>query len=138
MFPFDAVDPTGADDYFVYILYSGTGELHITDVRLTSTVAGFMEPQVVTGTAAGGTAVGLVNRNLGSSKVPDGTYEFGVDITGLTDAGHLHHMWLQANVEGHLGLNGHYIIQPGQAMALLWTAATGILSGTVSMYEKLK
>lgn len=138
MFPFDAVDPGGADDYFIYIKYTGTGILNITDIRVTSTVAGYLEPQKVIGTAAGGTDVDLVNRYLGNTNLPTGTFQYGTDITGLTDDGHLHHMYLRANTPEHLGLNGDIVIPPGQALALLWTAATGILSGAISMYEALE
>lgn len=137
MFPFDAVDPTDADDYFLVIKYGGKGVLVVTDIRITSTVAGFLEPQHVTGVPVNGTAVGLVNRHLGATEDPDGVYEFGVNITGLVDAGHLHHLWLPVDTERHMDLDGHFFVPPGQLFALLWTVATGVLSGSVSMYELL-
>ncbi len=133
--PFDAIDPTDADDYFLYIKYTGSGTLHIPEIKVTSTVAGFIEPQHVTGAAVSGAEVTLVNRHLGSTKTPDGNYQTAVNITGLADAGHLEHEWLQANIQTTIGDRGHIIIPPGEAFALLWTVSTGILSGAVKFYE---
>lgn len=135
--PFDAVDPTDADDYFLVVKYTGTGLLVLTDVRITSTVAGFLELQKVTGTAVNGSPVGLVNRYLGATETPEGTYEVGVNITGLVDDGHLAHQWLQADTQGQIKMDGKILIPPGQSLALLWTVSTGVLSGGVSIYEIL-
>lgn len=133
--PFDAVDPTGADDYFAYMLNSESDfDLVITRIHVASTVAGTLEVQAVTGTASGGTAVTLEPRNLGSTKLPSGTFETGVDITGLTDAGHLEHVELEANVMQTVSLFDDPIVVPDTfAVALLWTEATGVLTGGITI-----
>ncbi len=48
--PFDSIDPVGADDYFFYIKNTGTKDLHVTDIRVESTVAGSVEVHEVSGT----------------------------------------------------------------------------------------
>lgn len=134
--PFDAVDPTGADDNFLYLKNTGTKNLHITNFRLRSTVAGVVEVHGVTGTAASGTTLTPVNRTVGSAESLDAIAEYGADITGLTSSGVLFYMGLDtANKQEHLRSSGHIIIPPGQAIALLWDTSTGILSGTLSAYE---
>jgi archaellum component FlaG (FlaF/FlaG flagellin family) len=134
--PFDAVDPTGADDYFFYLKNTGTKNLHITDLRIYSTVVGTVEVQSVSGTASSGTTVTPVNRTIGNSNSLDATIETGVDITGLTNEGVLfYHRLDTADEEKHLKMSAHIILPPGQAIALLWDAATGALSGSMSVYE---
>lgn len=137
-FPFDAVDPTGADDYFLYLQNSDTEfDLVVTSIQVTSTVAGTLEVQTVTGTAAGGTAVTLEPRNLGSTKLPDGTFQTAVDITGLADAGHLEHIELVANTMVDLDWTNRPIVIPNTfAIALLWTEATGILTGKIDFEQR--
>jgi hypothetical protein len=134
--PFDAIDPTGADDYFFYLKNTGTKNLHITDFRIRSTVAGTVEIRAVSGTASSGTTVTPVNRTIGSTNTLSATIETGVDITGLTDEGVLfYHRLDTAGEAEHLKISAHIIIPPGQAIALLWDTGTGALSGIVSIYE---
>jgi hypothetical protein len=134
--PYDAIDPTGADDYFMYIKNTGTKNLHVTDHRVRSTVAGVVEIHAVTGTASSGTTVTPVNRYVGSSETLGATVETGVDITGLTSAGTIFLQRLDTVAKDyHLRTSGHIIIPPGQAIALLWDTASGIISGVMSIYE---
>jgi hypothetical protein len=134
--PFDAIDPTGADDYFFYLNNTGTKNIHVTDIRVRSTVAGVVEVRSVTGTASSGTTVVPVNRSIGSSESLVATIETGADITGLSNTGVIFYQSLDtANEENHLKISAHIIIPPGQAIALLWDTSTGILSGVVSAYE---
>jgi hypothetical protein len=132
--PFDAIDPTGADDYFLYILNNGPDPLAVSKLHVTSTVAGTLELQTVTGTAVGGTAITVVNRHRGITKTPDATIQSGVDITGLTDAGVLEFVELGANAQASLVLRDEPIIlEQSQAVAFLWTEATGVLTGNVTL-----
>ncbi|MEE9586068.1 MAG: hypothetical protein V3W09_04125 [Nitrososphaerales archaeon] len=135
--PFDVVDPTAEDDYFLYISNTGSTNLAITRIQVSSTVAGTLELQKVTGTSVGGSAVTLVNRKLGSANVPSSaTIESAVDITGLTDAGVLEFIELVADTGRNINLTDDpVIISPNTAAALLWTVATGILTGNVTLAE---
>lgn len=135
---FDAIDPVGADDYFVYLKNTGTKNLHITDVRIRSTIAGTVEWHGVSGTASftSGTDITPVNRVLGSSETLTMTAKTDTDTTGLTSGGLVFYQRLDtANEDFHLRTSGHVIMPPGQAMALAWDAATGALSGVISIYE---
>jgi hypothetical protein len=133
---FEAIDPTGADDYFFYMKNTGTKNIHITKSRFASTVAGSVEFHSVTGTASSVNDITPVNRSLGSSVTPTLTVGTNVDITGLTNAGTLLHLRLDtANKDVVDEHPSHIIIPPGQALALLWDAATGILKGTIDIYE---
>ena len=134
--PFTAIDPVGANDYFLYIKNTGTEILAVTDLRIESTVAGIIEVQHVSGTPVytADTDITPVNRYLGSSNVPVATAKTDTDTTGLTSQGVIFYMNMPVvDTIHHLSTSSNIIIPPGQQMALLWTAATGILSGVVSL-----
>lgn len=133
---FDAIDPTGADDYFVYLKNTGTKNLHVTKLRLRSTVAGSVELHRVTGTASSGTAISPTNYYLGSSNTPVMIAETDPNFTGLTQAGIIEYIRLDTVDKDYTEeIPEHIIIPPGQALAFLWDAATGALSGNVEIYE---
>jgi archaellum component FlaG (FlaF/FlaG flagellin family) len=135
---FEAVDPTGADDYFFYLKNTGTKNIHITKSRFNSTVAGTVEFHRVTGTASSVNDIVPANRNLGSTTAPTATIGTNVDITGLTNANTLLHLRLDtANKDVVDEHPSHIIVPPGQAFALLWDTGTGILKGTIDIYEDL-
>lgn len=136
--PFSGIDPVGADDYFFYIENTGIKNLHVTDFRMRSTVAGNVGIHHVIGTPVyvGETAVTPVNRYLGQTGTLDATVNTDTDITGLTNQGELFCICIPViNTTYHLKTSSHIIIPPGQAMALHWDTATGAISGTVSIYE---
>jgi hypothetical protein len=136
--PFNSIDPVGADDYFFYMKNTGTKNLHVTDVRIWSTVAGVVEIRAVSGTPSytSDTDITPVNRNVGSAKTITGTFKTDTDTTGLTNDGILFYMPCDtANEQHHLRTTSHIIVPPGQSIALLWDTSTGVLSGMVSVYE---
>lgn len=136
--PFQAIDPAGADDYFIYLKNTGTKELAITDIRIATTVVGTCEVHHVTGTPSytSDTDIAPVNRYLGSSTAPTMTAKTDTDTTGLTNEGILFLIDMPATgTTYHLSPSGDIFLPPGQAMALLWDQATGILSGVISVAE---
>lgn len=138
--PFEGVDPVGADDYFLYIKNTGTKNLAITDIRISSTVAGIVDVKHVSGTPSyvSETAITPVNRHLGQSKTPTATINTDTNITNLTDEGILFFVDMPTvNQLEHLRTTSNIVIPTGQAVALMWSAATGILQGIVSLVELL-
>ena len=136
--PFEAVDPAGADDYFFYMTNTGAVNLRITDIRLHSTVVGVAKVMGVSGTPsyASATAVSPANRSIGSSRLPPATVNVDANITGLTSLGTIFHMVCDtAGKTLHLRTSANIIIPPGQALALQWGAATGAITGVVSVVE---
>ena len=136
--PFDGINPVGADDYFFYINNTGLKDLHITDIRVKSTVAGVVEVHSVTGTASftAGADVTPVNRKIGASISLTATIKTDTDTTGLSNRGVLFYLNCDTvNKTEHLRTSSHIIVPPGQSVALLWDTSTGILSGAVSIYE---
>lgn len=134
--PFEAVDPTGADDYFFHIKNTGTEDLAITDIRLESSVVGTAEVHYVTGTASAGTAVSPVNRWIGNTNAPTATIQTGADITGLTNGGVL--FWINLSTADelfHLRTTSNIFIPPGQQVAIMWDTSTGVLKGMVSLVQ---
>lgn len=133
--PFEDIDPTTSDDYFFYLKNTGTVNMSVPDIRLSTTVAGAVQVKWVTGTAGGSlTDVTPVNRWLGHPNQPTATIKTSPDITGLTDAGELFRIDLDTTgrlVKMHT--TGNIFIPPGQAIALVWDQTTGILSGSVSL-----
>lgn len=134
--PFDAIDPTSNDDYFIHVRNTDTAVRVIPRINITSTVAGFVELQRVTGTSVGGGDVVPVNATSGGSAPANLTAETAVDITGLTDAGVHHFHWLEANKTAHIFLPATIRLKQNEAFALLWTVSTGILTGTIEIYEE--
>lgn len=134
---FKDVDPTAADDYFFYLKNTSTNFYYnVSDIRIASTVAGQLEVNSVSGTAAGGTAVSPVSRRVNDVAIPGATIESGLNITGLTSNGTLFLLTLAAGTTFQLRTSSRIIVPPGQAFGLLWGESTGVLSGTVSIYEK--
>lgn len=128
--------PTGANDYFFYVKNTGTKDLRISDIRISSSVATAVNINVVTGTQAGGTTITPVNRNLGSSRIPTATIEQGVDITGLTSTGTLFFQeCATADTLYHLSTSSNIIIPQGTSLALQRVAATGLITCVVSLIE---
>lgn len=133
---FEAIDPTGADDYFFYTKNTGTKNIHLTKFRFKSSVIGTIEVHSVTGTSSAVTPVVPVNRTVGSSESLIATIGTGVNLTGLSNAGVMIRLTLSiADTDFIDDAPSHIIIPPGQAIALLWDTSTGILAGTVDMYE---
>ncbi len=135
--PFDAIDPTGADDKFLYIQNTEPSlNMHIRRGHASSTVAGRLEVQRVTGTAAGGSDVTLVNFNHGfATKTPTGIFQTGVDITGLTDGG-VHRFQQLDTVDKTYEFTFHHdiILNKNGAVALHWVPGTGILTGMLYFF----
>lgn len=138
--PFEGIDPVGADDYFFYVKNGGTTNQALTDFRLESSVIGTVEVHSVSGTAAftADADVTPVNRFIGSSITVAATsiIKTDTDTTGLTSDGVL--FWLGLDVADkiyHTSTSSNIIIPPGQAIALRWDQATGVLKGMVSLVE---
>ena len=76
------------------------------------------------------------NRFIGSSKTITASTGTSVDFTGLTSSAALIRLTLStANVDFVDNAPSHIIVPPGQAIACLWDTATGILAGTIDIYE---
>ena len=136
--PFSGVDPVGTDDYFFYIKNTGTNDIAITDIRVNSTVAGVIDVNHVTGTPTytSDTDVTPVNRYLGSSTAPTATVKTDTDTAGLTSQGTIFYINMPVvDTLYHLRTSSNIFIAPGQQLALLWSAATGVLDGVVSITE---
>lgn len=136
--PYEGVDPAAADDYFLYIRNGGLTNLAISDFRVESSVVGTVEVHAVSGTAAfvTGTDISPVNRYIGSSITPTAIIKYDTDITGLTDDGVI--FWVNCDTvdkTSHLSTSSNIIIPPGQAVALSWDQATGVLKGLISLVE---
>ena len=136
--PFDAVDPTAADDLFAYLKNDGDKDIILEQVDLISTVAGICELFRVTGTAAGVTAFAPVNKTNNAGDMPDASLSgYGVDITGLTDVGKYAFIELVAVTARDYKIpHGGVRIKKTEAVALSWTQATGALTGALHIYEE--
>lgn len=137
--PFDVIDPTSADDYFVYLQNTSDNlALHVRRIHISSTVVGFVEVQRVTGGVGNGTDVTLVNFNQGfSSKTPTGTFQTSVAFTGLVDGGKYAFQQLAvADTTYVITFHHDIILDKNGAIALNWVPSTGILTGTVYFFTK--
>lgn len=132
------VTPTGANDYFWYLKNTGANNLHVTDIRIASTVITRINYHVVSGapTFSGSDDTVFIQKNLGSSREPSVDSQFDVDITTLTDEGTLFfEMCAVVNTRYNLSTSSNIIIPQGQAIAFERIAATGAITCTVSIVE---
>ena len=134
---FRAVDPVAANDTFLYLKNTGVETLRVTDIRLSSTVTGIAYIKKVSGTPVyvGETAIAAISRRTSKNPVLQATVNTDTNITGLADIGDYFPMALTANQQGHLRTSSNIIIDAGDAIAIEWDTATGILTGTVSVVE---
>ena len=103
---------------------------------MADTAATQIEVNHVSGTAAGGTDVTPVPRNLGSAQVPTATIQTGTDITGLTSEGTIFFIQCDSTgVERHLSTSSNIIITKGKALGILVETATANVTGVVSIVE---
>ncbi len=133
--PFNAVDPTGADDVMAVIKPTSGNPIEVIQVEVSSTVAGNLEPMVGTGALTGLTDVPC--RNLGGGATqPKAEKGTGVDITGITQVGgQIGHYFLVADTPRVIDFPGGVRVEINESFALLWEVATGILSGNVTFFE---
>ena len=131
---FDGLAPSGATKFF-YISNTGTGLLGIAGVRFASTVAGVFRFLKVTGTPAGGTTVVPMPCSLGSPVLAHATILSGTSITGLTDAGLLVPLYLQANVSLDLDLPSRWYLPPNTALAIQAPGAA-VVNGDMLIFEE--
>ena len=130
------VTPAGANDYFFYFKNTGTEDVSISDIRISSSVVTEVTYEYVSGTPTyvTGTDVQITNRNLGSSKVPAVTAKYDTDITGLSADGILFfEECAAANTRYKLSTTSNIIITQGQAIAFKRVAATGLINCVVSV-----
>ena len=133
---FEAIDPTTSDDYFFYFKNTGTKNIHFTKFRFKSTVIGTVEIHAVTGTASAVTDVAPANRFIGSTNTITDSTGTSVDFTGLTSVAALIRLTLDIADKDYVDdAPSHIIVPPGQAIACLWDQTTGILAGTLDIYE---
>ena len=132
------IDPTGAFDYFFYLKNTGSADLTMTGIGISSTVTGSLEVMAVSGTPTFSSGVDLtpVSRNLGKSPIVDATIKSSIDITGLSNDGIVGHTKISAvDTTFSLTDNSTLIIPQGKAVALRWSEATGVLTGVIALIE---
>ena len=129
------VTPAGANDKFVYFKNTGSADLTITDLRISSSVPTNILMKKVTGspTYVTGTDVDITSRNLGSPRVPDIIAKYDTDITGLVDDGVLLFQECPAaDTLYHFKTTSNIIIPQGQAIVLERVEATGEITCLIS------
>jgi len=134
----DAIAPVGAADKFFYIQNTGTVNIKVHSLRLSSTVAGFVSVKKVTGTASftAGSDVTPISFRANQTVGVQAVIKTDTDTTGLSDIGVWDRLALDtANREVFHEIPSTIMISPGAAMALEWSAATGVLTGTVIITE---
>lgn len=94
--------PTGAGDYFVYMLNSHPSKLLVVPELRCKAATTDEEIQIVlgaTGTPVGGTDTTPANHytNSPNSATGDGTFQTGVDITGLSGGTVVEHITINAD-----------------------------------------
>jgi hypothetical protein len=132
------VTPAGANDYFYYLENTGTSNLLITDIRISSTVATYIYYEYVSGTPSyiTGTDTADTNRNLGSSRQLSAVSKYDTDITGLTSEGIVFfERCAAADTRYKLSTSSNILIPQGKAVAFKRESATGAIKALVSVVD---
>lgn len=134
---FRDVDPAGAGDDFFYLKNTGVLPLRLTDIRLSSTVTGIAFVKQVSGSPSyvAESAISPLSRRTSKNPVLQAEASTDTNITGLTSTGDYFPIALTADSQGHLRTSSNIIIDPGGAVAIEWAAATGVITGVVSIVE---
>ena len=115
---------------------TGDKPIGIADLRVSASAATRLQLNVVSGTAANGSAITLVPRNLSSTETPTAIIESGTDITGLTSEGTQYFIECPvANTESHLLSVSNIIITKGTSVGLLVESGAANITGTFSITE---
>lgn len=125
----DTQTPTGAGDYFFYLLNGGPRDLVITRINGFAASAETVTLQSVTGTAVGGADFLPANRTVGSNRQPLAgvVAQTGVNITGLTPINDYERLHIPAGGEQQKELiERPLLIRSGSAVALV--ATTGAIA----------
>ena len=131
-----AIDPTGADDYLLYVKNTGEKEIELYEwVAEVTGAAATVTLDWVTGTSDGST-VTPVNNFLGSPKTLDVNAESGVNIVTLANAGTLDQVTLLVNVSTVRRYSAHIVMPKDTAIAWRVSSATAILTLTAFMFER--
>ena len=111
----------------------------ITDIYVASTVATQIDVLHVSGTPSYTSSADatLTPRNLGSTKTPTATIKTDTDTTGLTVEGVLYYIQcVDTDTEYSFSGRAAIVIPKGKAMALRRGAATGAVTGTVTLVQE--
>lgn len=131
-----AIDPTGADDFLLYVKNTGEKAIELYSwVASVTGAAATVELHAVTGTSDGA-EVTPVNQNLGRPETLDVNAESGVNIVTLTDAGTLDQVTLLADVSIVRFYSAHIVIPKDQALAWSVSSASAILTLTAYFFER--
>ncbi len=81
--------PSGSDNYFFYLKNTGTSDLFLTDVRISSTVPTTVYYEFVSGgpVFSAESPITSTNRNLGATNTVDAVISSDPDVTGLVSNG---------------------------------------------------
>jgi len=126
--------PTAAGDCFAYLKNDSDDDLLISAMNLQAATDEVIEVKINDeGTPVGGTEVIPVNRNAGSGNAADGTYETGVDITGLSGGDIVEYIGL----DGATGTKKHtwesfIIIPKGRTLTLYATTGGIAIKGSIT------
>ena len=126
--------PTGASDCFAYLKNNSDKELWISSMNMWAATDEVIEVKLNdTGTPVGGTVSTPVNRNAGSGNVADGTYEDGVNITGLSGGDVVDYIFLDGAAGGNKHSWDSFLIIPKGKTLTLYAITGGIaVKGSIS------
>lgn len=130
------VAAAGANDFFWYFKNTGTSDVFLHKIRMSSTVATEVTLESVIGTPAfvTGSPPAVTVKKLGSPNTLIADNTFDTNITGLTSQGIIYFEKLSIiNTRFTLKSSSNIIIPQGQAIALKRVAATGAVDVVVSL-----
>lgn len=127
--------PTGADDCFAYLKNDSDDDMMVSSINLCATSDESIQLKINDeGTPVGGTVTTPTNRNAGSGNSAGGTFQTGVDITGLSGGDIVDYVCLDGAVGTDKHIWNSFIILPkGKTMSLYATTGGIALKGSITL-----
>ena len=130
------VTPAGANDYFFYFRNTGTNDVAIGVIGMSSSVPTRIVGDIVTGDPVyvGETPSEVVNLNLGSSTILRATANHDTNITGLTPGGSV--SFIECAVANTLyedTVDSSIFVPQGKAVAFRRVEATGEIDYVIGL-----
>ena len=129
--------PTAAADCFAYIKNTSDDDLIVCCVKFAATTTDEIIQVKLgdIGTPVGGTAVTPGNRNAGSGEVADGTFEEGVDITGLSGGTAIDEYNIDAGTGSKIiPVTGGFIVPKNKVLSLYAVTGGIAIRGGITFY----
>ncbi len=131
-----SVTPTGAGDCFFYMKNLSETDIIIEKICLYVAADDIISLNISdTGTPVGGTDVTPVNCHAQEGRQAEGTFQYGVDITGLSGGKLLHRFFFNGgDTSKEFNFNNNIILPKNSTLTLWATTGNAVVMFTIPIF----